>query len=161
MDACGKKQSEFDPCLFIGNNVIAVSCVDDLLFWSPDKKHIHALAVKLRKAGLDLEQEDDAAGFLGIQLSKNEACQIEMKQTGLIDRIIEALGLDDGSVKRKWTPTELKPLVRGEDREEAHGDYSYISVVGMLLYLSGHSCPDIAYAVNSAARYMFATKHSH
>ena len=30
-----------------------------------------------------------------------------------------------------------------------------------LLYLSGHSCPDITYAVNCAARYMFCPKQSH
>ena len=31
----------------------------------------------------------------------------------------------------------------------------------MLLYLSGHTRPDISYAVNCCARYMFAPKHSH
>ncbi len=31
----------------------------------------------------------------------------------------------------------------------------------MLLYLSGHTRPDITYAVNCCARYMFCPKHSH
>ena len=31
----------------------------------------------------------------------------------------------------------------------------------MLLYLSGHTCLDIAYEVNCCARYMFCPKHSH
>jgi len=62
--------------------------------------------------------------------------------------VIEALGLDDGYAKGKCTPAEAKPLVKDEDREAANGVFSYASVVGMLLYLSGHTCPNIAYAVN-------------
>ena len=38
---------------------------------------------------------------------------------------------------------------------------SYCSVVGMLLYLAGHTRPDIAYAVNCCARYMFCPDWSH
>ncbi len=34
---------------------------------------------------------------------------LKMKQTGLIKRIIEALGLDNGA-KGKFTPSESKPL---------------------------------------------------
>jgi hypothetical protein len=79
----------------------------------------------------------------------------------LIKRVIEALGLDDGYAKGKYTPAETKPLVKDADGEEAYGGFSYSSVVGMLLYLSGHTRPDIAYAVNCCARYMFCPKHSH
>ncbi len=43
----------------------------------------------------------------------------------------------------------------------AKGDFSYASVVGMLLYLLGHSHPDIAYAVNCCDCYMFCPKRSH
>jgi hypothetical protein len=46
MDICGMKQSKLDPCLFVGDYVIAILWVDDLLFWSKDEKHIHDLAVK-------------------------------------------------------------------------------------------------------------------
>ena len=82
--------------------MIAVCFVDDILFWSKDEKHIHNLAMKLRAEGVDLEQEDDAAGFLGVRLERNEETGLlEMKQTGLIDRIIEALGHDVGTVNGK------------------------------------------------------------
>ena len=84
-----------------------------------------------------------------------------MKQTGLIKRIIEAVGLDDGSVKGKYTPSESKPLVKDVHGHAASGAFSYSSVVGMLLYLSGHTRPDITFAVNCCARYMFCPKHSH
>ena len=161
MDACGMKQSKFDPCLFVGDTVIAICYVDDILFWSKNEDNIHEVAMKLREAGVDLEQEDDAAGFLGVRIEKNKDGLLEMTQEGLIDRVIETLVLDVGTVHGKWTPAEAAPLVRDDSGEKAHGDFSYSSVVGMLLYLSGHSRPDIAYAVNCAARYIFFPRHSH
>ncbi len=45
--------------------------------------------------------------------------------------------------------------------EPAFGNFNYGSVVGMLLYLAGHTRPDITYAVNCAARYMFCPKLVH
>ena len=82
-----------------------------------------------------------------------------MKQTGLIKRIIEALGLDD-EAKGKFTPSDSKPLVKDINGDLASGAFSYSSVVGMLLYsLSGHTRPDITFAVNCCARYMFCPKH--
>ncbi len=42
--------------------------------------------------GVDLEQEDDAAGFLGVTLDRDASTSLlEIKQTGLIKRVIEAL----------------------------------------------------------------------
>ena len=162
MGLCDMPQSNLDPCLFVGDKVICICYVDDLLFWAKDEQDIHNLAMKLREVGVDLEQEDDAAGFLGVRLERVEGTNLlEMKQTGLIDRVLETLGLDVGTVNGKATPAERAPLVKDADGPVASGDFSYSSVVGMLLYLAGHSRPDIAYAVNCAARYMFCPKQSH
>ena len=153
--------STFDPCMFIGEQVIAVAFVDDILFWSTDEKYINELGNQLRKQGLLLEQEDDAAGYLGVTMDKSEDGLLEMKQTGLIGRILEAMGLDSKLATNKWTPAEHKPLVKDEEGEGPQGTFSYSSVVGMLLYLAGHTRPDISYAVNCCARYMFNPRLSH
>jgi len=79
---------------------------------------------------------------------------------GMIKRIIKALGLDDGAIG-KFIPSESKPLVKDINGDLASGAFSYSSVVGMLLYLSGHTRPDITFAVNCCARYMFCPKHLH
>ncbi len=77
-------------------------------------------AMQLHELGMDLEQEDDAAGFLGVTLERDpETCLLEMKQTGLINCIIEALGLDDGA-NGKITPPEYKPLVTNVNGELAY-----------------------------------------
>jgi hypothetical protein len=122
-------------------DILCVVYVDDLIFWSKDTSAINDSAMQLSELGVDLEQEDDAAGFLGVTLERDpETSLLEMKQTGLIKRIIEALGLDDGG-KGKFTPSESKPLVKYINGDLANGAFSYSSVVGMLLYLSGHTRP--------------------
>ena len=88
-------QSDFDACLFVGGKVICIIYVDDMLFWAKDKEDIPELAMKLGEEGVNLEQEYDAAGFLGACLEQDpETGLLEMKQSGLIERIIETPGLD-------------------------------------------------------------------
>ena len=43
---CGLSQAPFDPCLFIGEKVIAIGYVNDLIFWSRNEKDIVELAVQ-------------------------------------------------------------------------------------------------------------------
>jgi hypothetical protein len=93
--------SKLDPCLFVGDSVTAVAFVDDILFWAKDEAYINQLAVKLSSQGLLLEQEDDASGFLGVKMTRTEEGFMEMKQTGLIDRILDALGLDSKMATNK------------------------------------------------------------
>jgi hypothetical protein len=48
--------------------------------------------MKLRDLGIDLEKEDNAAGFLGVTLDRDASTGLlETKQTGLIKRVIKAL----------------------------------------------------------------------
>jgi hypothetical protein len=137
MVAAGMEVSKLDPCLFVSDKVTAVAFVDDVLFWSTDKAYINELGSRLREEGLLLEEEGDAAGYLGVEITKTEEGLIEMKQTGLIDCVLEALGLDTKYATNKWTPAEGKPLTKEADGEPPQGSFSYSNVVGMLLYLAG------------------------
>ena len=97
LEKCGLEQSKFDPCLFIGPNVMCIVYVDNLIFWSRNVANIDKVAMELCKLGVALEQEDDAAGFLGVKMERDSTTGLlEMKQTGLIKRVVEALDLDDG-----------------------------------------------------------------
>ena len=53
--------------------------------------------------------------------------------------MIKALGLDVGTGNGKVTLTEVKSLAKNSDGDIAHDAFSYSSVAGMLLHLSGHS----------------------
>ncbi len=93
--------------------------VNDLIVWSKDVPQINQVAMELCELGVDLEQEDDAAGFLGVTLDCDASTGLlKMKQTGLIKmRVIESLGLDAGYATGKHTPAESKPLVKDTDGE--------------------------------------------
>ena len=58
-------------------------------------------------------------------------------------------------------PADAKTLGKDKDGSPFDEEWSYPSVVGMLLYLAGNSRPDIAFAVNQAARFTHEPKQSH
>ena len=60
---------------------------------------------------------------------------IEMKQTLLIQLVVEAIGLDNGMVKGEFTPSDQRPLVKDTNGEPPSELFSYISVVVMIIYL--------------------------
>ncbi len=45
--------------------------VDDLIYWERNRKDIVELAIQLCAQGVDLEQVDDAARFLGVHIECN------------------------------------------------------------------------------------------
>ena len=60
-----------------------------------------------------------------------------------------------------YNPTSQSSLGSDTDGPPMKEDWSYSSVVGMLLYLSTCTCPDIAFAVSQAARFSTNPKQSH
>ena len=123
---------------------------------------MHDLAMKLFDLGVDLEEEQDASGFLGVNLERDEETGLlKMKKPGFINFVISAVGLDDGMDKVKYTPSGSIPLVKNEDGVLSNGSFNYSSVERIMIYLSGHTCPDIEFAVNFCATYMFCAKHFH
>ena len=151
LETTGFEQSSHDPCLFISSTVVCLVYVDDCLFFSRSDEDIKLAITRLRDNNMDLNVEDDVAGFLGVHIDKNEKGQITLTQLGLIDRIVEALGLHDCNAK--FTPAPTEALGRDVDGLAHTSDFNYASVVGMLSYLSNNSRPDISFAVNQCARH--------
>ena len=86
---------------------------------------------------------------------------LDMKENGLIQSVIEVVGLDNGMVKVKFTPLDHRPLFKDDDGESIGGMFSYSSAFGMLLHLSGHPQTDIAFTVSCCERYVFCPKKYH
>ena len=84
-----------------------------------------------------------------------------MKHNGIIQRVIEAVGLYYGMPKGKFTPSEANSLVKAENDRPVSKVFSYSSVLGMLPYISGNTHPDVALYVSCCYRYMFSPTRYH
>ena len=134
----------------------------DFILLEKYERDIHDLDIKFLKAGVDLDKEDDAAEFLGVTLERNKKTGlIEMRQDGLIERIVEALVLYDGTATKNNTPSEGNPLVKDKDGPSTHGNFRHSSVAGIMLYLAVHKRTNIDHSFNCCARYMFALNNFH
>ena len=160
LEACGLTPSECDPCLFLSPDLIVVVYVDDLLVYARRDSDIASFVEKMKSLEVDIRKEGSAEGFLGVDVARDNSLTT-LTQVGLTKRIIEALGLDPDMSRRVSVPADPKALGRDLNGEPAHGNFNYASVVGMLLYLCGHSRPDLAFAVHQCARYSFEPKRSH
>jgi Reverse transcriptase (RNA-dependent DNA polymerase) len=158
LEYVGFKQSEHDQCLFIAEAVICLVYVDDTLFFAPSQEYIDDVLAKLRQT-MEIEVEDDVAGFLGVHIKRNDDGTVVLTQQGLIDRCIAALGVEGLPIKH--TPAEYGCLGSCRESDPAQGTYSYPSVIGMLQYLVTHTRPDLMFAVSQCARYTHSPRRKH
>jgi hypothetical protein len=152
--------SKTDPCMFVHKKMTCLVYVDDCLFFGKHIADINSMIASLKK-DFDLHEEDNVAGFLGIDLNYLKDGSIELLQEGLKDRIIAALGLDKTVSNSAPTPTLATPLGTDKDDDPLGESFNYRSVVGMMLYLSSNAHPEIAFAVSQCARFVQAPTAKH
>jgi hypothetical protein len=159
LEGVGFEQSISDQCLFISDKVVCLVYVDDTLFFAENDEDITEVIKNLQEAGMELEVEDDVAGFLGVHIDRRKDGTIHLTQTGLIDRFIKCLNI--GDLPEKRTPAEYGCLGKDEDGDPPQGTYSYPSAIGMVQYVQGHTRPDITFAVSQCSRFTHYPRRSH
>ena len=96
--------------------------------------------------------------FLGIDIKPIDV-RIEMTQKGLIQKFLKLVDMEN--CKSKDTPANVEPLGTDKYGKPFNETWSYASAVGMLLYLSSNTRPDIQFAVHQCARFTHNPKASH
>ena len=155
----GLTASKHDSCLLLRKDLIVICYVDDLGIQAPNKKVVDNLIQQLRNMGFELTFEGSFSEYLGIKYSKINENEVKMTQEGLIKKIMEAAGMQDCNSNR--TPTTKEALGSDENGQPMEDEWNYRSIIGMLLYLSTNTRPDISFAVSQVARFSHAPKKSH
>ena len=94
-----------------------------------------------------------------LKSDRKDSGEVELRQRGLIDKILSTCGMKDCNTKS--TPCNQVPLGTNPDGDPITGKFEYASAVGMLMYLSSNSRPDIQYAVHQCARFTHFPKKTH
>ena len=155
----GLKQSLFDPCLWCGDDIMVVQCVDDCGIAAPTQARIDKFVQDLRELNFELTQDESFAEFLGIKFETREDGSIQLTQKGLIKKTLEAASMTDCNPNS--TPALQGGLGTDKNGEAMTEPWNYRAICGMLLYLSTNTRPDIACAVSCVCRFGHAPKKSH
>ena len=156
----GFKQCHNDPCLMYTATIMVVVYVDDLGIAYANANDLEGLFKKLEGRSLAFTREGSFTDFLGIKFTRDiKTGTLTLTQKGLINKILEAAQMTD--CKPNWTPAPLSALGIDPDGTPMSETWSYRSIIGMLLYLSTNTRPDITFAVSQVARFSHAPKQSH
>ena len=94
---------------------------------------------------------------MGSELKRDDT--FKLSQTGLIEKVIKALGMEDCNTA--VTPASTDSLGSDKSGEHHNESWEYPEIVGMIMFLATNSRPDIAYAVNQCARFTHSPKALH
>jgi hypothetical protein len=156
----GFSQSTQDQCLLYKRDILIIVYVDDVGVAAPTSVLIDEFVSELKNRGFELTREGSFSEFLGIKLEEDsEAGTITLTQKGLIKKVIAAAGLEQCNPNR--VPAAASALGIDPDGEPYKESWNYPSIVGMLLYLSTNTRPDISFAVSQVARFNHNPKQSH
>jgi hypothetical protein len=167
----GLKPSQHkDHCLFYTKDLMIVLYADDAGIMVPMIELINEFIDGLKAKGFELMEEGSFSDFLGIKFEENTlAGSITMTQTGLIKKIFVTSKMEN--CNPNWVPAAKEALRIDPEGEPMEEDWSYTSIIrmllyltsiiGMLLYLSTNMRPDIAFAISQVACFNHHLKKSH
>jgi hypothetical protein len=90
--------------------------VDDTLFFARNPEDVDAAIKGIRDLGMELQKEEDVAGFLGVHIDRRDDGSIKLTQKGLIKGIIDAVNINH--LPNKRTPAKLGVLSSDPEGEK-------------------------------------------
>jgi hypothetical protein len=141
-------------------NLLLMLYVDDAGLAAPHTHFVDSFVSQLVSRRFKFMCSGTFSEYLGIKFDENkDNGTTTMMQKGLIEKIINATGMQD--CNHNWTPALTLALGIHPDGPPMKEQWSYPSIVGMLLYLLTNTHPDISFVVGQVARFNHSPKQSH
>lgn len=143
----GFHQSKADNCLYIicyeGIWCYMIVHVDDCLFVCSKETTINELASKINKF-FELKSLGEASIYLGIEIQKDENGIYSISQKQYINQVVKEAGLENA--KSQKFPLDPGYFTQPES-PLLQDNHEYRKLIGILLYISTNSRPDVSAAV--------------
>lgn len=143
----GFLQSLIDKCLYTqhsgGESCYLLVHVDDILLATSKESFTDKIMYKI---GQDFEIKDlgEVHHYLGIDVKRSSNGHFMISQSAYIDKIVEAADLKEAKISKYPVDTGYYKL----EGELLPSNDDYRKLIGMLLYLSTNTRPDIAASVS-------------
>jgi len=151
MKKAGLKNSTADPCLFYrtnkGSSLYVAIYVDDGLIVGNKDEEIEGF-LKLLQEEFKITS-GSLENFLGMQIKCESDGSIFLSQEAYTNKILKRFNMADANGVS--TPASRE---ESDNMKDVSGKVPYREAVGSLMYLMVATRPDIAFAVNKAARVM-------
>ena len=149
-------QTASDPCIYFqknGKDTMFIGVyVDDIILAAKNEKQLKQVKEKL-SSKFDIKDLGELKYFLGMKIEQNkEAGSIWIGQPAYIENLLKRLGMQDSKLTSTPADVSLK-LQPATSQTEPVNQAEYQSAVGSLMYLAVSTRPDIAFTVNSLARF--------
>ena len=140
--------------------MVALIYVDDLLAFGHYQDNIDEVIKELDNAGLLFTVEYYMYAFLLVEFNTDKkSVKFTLTQGGLTNKVLNTVVMLDSNNNTTLAAT----MALGTDADVPPCDepWGYYSVVGVLVYLSRNSSPDIQFSVHQCARFAQNTRKCH
>lgn len=155
------KKSTADPCLYTVKNgnytVYLLIFVDDLLICSENEMEIKKIKFLLSQK-FKMKDLGKIKEYLGITVDYDlKKGEMKLNQTKYIESLSKKYNLENSKLYN--TPMEVNLKIEKSDNCERN--IKYRNLIGILLYISSATRPDISYGVNYLSRFQNSYNETH
>jgi hypothetical protein len=153
----GFKPLKSNSSVYTNGKIVIAVFVDDFIIAGKDVMEIDGL-IKNVAENYKIKDLGECRNILGMQWTRDRSTKTSwLSQTAYVKKILKRFELD--KMHPTETPASEDTKYDPNDTNLYHDPEKYMEAVGVLIYLSTCTRPDLAYAVSKAARKMKNPSH--